>query len=185
MRILIAEDESITRMGLRRMLEDAGHQVTEAADGQAAVELARRTRPDVGILDIKMPKLDGLGAAQRIYRERPTPLVLLTAYGDRELVEQAKALPIMAYLIKPIKERELLATLEVVTARFSEFEWMQERTVALEEELEARKVIERAKGVLMRRDGLGEAEAYEWIRRRARDERRSMKDVAEALLRTG
>lgn len=182
MRILIAEDESITRMGLRRMLEDAGHRVTEAGDGHAAVDLARRTRPELSILDIKMPKLDGLSAAQRIYRERPIPLVLLTAYGDQELVEQAKALPIMAYLIKPIKERELLATLEVVSARFSEFEWMQERTVELEVELETRKVIERAKGVLMRRDGLAEAEAYEWIRRRARDERRSMKAVAEELL---
>jgi len=165
------------------MLEDAGHQVTEAADGRAAVDLARRTRPDVGILDIKMPKLDGLAAAQRIYRQRPTPLVLLTAYGDHELVEQAKALPIMAYLIKPIKERELLATLEVVNARFSEFEWMQERTVELEEELEARKVIERAKGVLMLREGLDEAEGYERIRTRARDGRRSMKDVAAEIIR--
>ena len=182
MRILIAEDESITRMGLRRMLEDAGHQVSEAADGRTAVDLARRTRPEIGILDIKMPKLDGLAAAQRIYRERPPPLILLTAYGDQELVEQAKALPIMAYLIKPIKERELLAALEVVTSRFSEFEWMQERTVELEEELAARKVIERAKGVLMRREGLDEAEAYERIRQQAREERRSMKDVAEALL---
>jgi len=183
MRILIAEDESITRMGLSRMVEDAGHQVVAAPDGRAAVRLARQTGPDLAILDIKMPRLDGLAAAQRIYQERPTPIVLLTAYGDRDLVEQATSLPIMAYLIKPIKERELLATLEVVTARFSEFEWMHRQTVELKEELEARKVIEQAKGVLMRREGLGEEEAYRLIQRRAREERRSMRAVAEEISR--
>jgi response regulator NasT len=182
MRILIAEDESITRMGLTRMLEDAGHQVIAVSDGRTAVRLARQTGPDLAILDIKMPQLDGLEAARRIYQERPTPVVLLTAYGDRDLVEQAKSLPIMAYLIKPIKERELLATLEVVTARFAEFEWMHRQTVELKEELKARKVIEEAKGVLMRRDGLDEKEAYRLIQRRAREQRRSMREVAEGIL---
>jgi response regulator NasT len=182
MHVLIAEDESITRMGLRRILEDAGHRVVDAADGREAVRLARVTRPDLVIVDIKMPKLDGLKAAQRIYRERPTPIVLLTAYGDRELIEEAKGLPIMAYLIKPIQERELLATLEVVSARFTEFEWLHQQTVELREELAARKVVERAKGVLMRREGMGEEEAYRWIQSRARTERRSMRDVAEEVM---
>lgn len=182
MRILIAEDESVTRMGLRRILEDAGHQVVDAPDGRAAVRLARQTGPDLVILDIKMPKLNGLEAAQRIYRKRPTPIVLLTAYGDEDLIEQAKSLPVMAYLVKPIKERELLATLEVVAARFSEFAWMQQRTVELEEELEARKAIERAKGVLMRGEGMSEEEAYRRIQRQARSEGRSMREVAEELL---
>lgn len=182
MRILIAEDESITRMGLSRILEDAGHHVVAAPDGRIAVTLARNTRPDLTILDIKMPKMDGLEAAQRIYQERPTPIVLLTAYGDQELIERAKSLPIMAYLIKPIKERELLATLEVVTARFDEFEWLHQKTVELKEELATRKLIERAKGILMRREGLSEKAAYRKIQRQARDERRSMRDVAEEIL---
>lgn len=183
MRILIAEDESITRMGLSRILEDAGHQVVAAPDGRTAVMLARQTGPELVILDIKMPQLDGLEAARRIYQDRRTPIVLLTAYGERDLVEQAKSLPIMAYLIKPIKERELLATLEVVTARFAEFEWMHQQTVELKEELAARKVIDQAKGVLMRRGKLGEEEAYRQIQRRARDARCSMQDVAEDILR--
>jgi len=182
MRILIAEDESITRLGLSRILEDAGHHVVDAPDGRTAVTLARQTKPDLALLDIKMPKLDGLEAAQRIYQERPTPIVLLTAYGDRELVEQAKSLPIMAYLIKPIKEKELLATLEVVTARFAEFEWMHQQTVELKEELATRKLIERAKGILMRREGLSEEEAYHRIQHQARSERRSMREVAEDML---
>lgn len=182
MRILIAEDESITRMGLSRILEDAGHHVVTAPDGRTAVTLARKTGPDLVILDIKMPQLDGLEAAQRIYQDQPTPIVLLTAYGDRELVEQAKSLPIMAYLVKPIKEKELLATLEVVTARFAEFEWLHQQTVELKEELAARKVIERAKGVLMRREELSEEAAYRRIQRQARSERCSMREVAEEIL---
>lgn len=182
MHILVAEDESITRMGLRRILEDAGHHIVDAPDGRTAVRLARQTGPDLAILDIKMPTLDGLEAAQRIYRERPTPIVLLTAYGDQDLIEQAKSLPVMAYLVKPVKERELLATLEVVRARFAEFEWMQQRTIELKEELEARKVIERAKGILMRREKISEEAAYRRIQRQARLEGVSMREVAERLL---
>ncbi len=183
MRILIAEDESITRMGLSRILEDAGHEVISAPDGCTAVTLARQDRPDLAILDIKMPRMDGLEAAQRIYRERPTPIVLLTAYGDRELVEQAKALPIMAYLIKPVQEKELLATLEVVAARFAEFKWLHQQTIELKEEIATRKIIERAKGVLMRREEMDEETAYQHIQQQARSQRRSMREVAEEILR--
>ena len=183
MRILIAEDESIIRMGLCRILEEAGHQVVAAPDGRTAVKLARQTGPDLAVLDIKMPGMDGLEAAQTIYRRRPLPIVLLTAYGDRELVEQAAELPIMAYLIKPVNERELLATLEVVTARFAEFQWLHRQTTGLEEQLATRKVVERAKGVLMQREGLNEEEAYLRIQRWARQERCTKREVAEVILR--
>jgi AmiR/NasT family two-component response regulator len=183
LRVLLAEDESIIRLGLRRILEEAGHQVVAAPDGRTAVKLARQTRPDLALLDIKMPGLDGLEAAREIYIQRPLPIVLLTAYGDQELVERAAGLPILAYLIKPVNERELLATLEVVTARFEEQQWLVQQATELEEQLEARKAVERAKGVLMERESLGEKEAYLRIQRQARQERRTMRQVAEAILR--
>jgi response regulator NasT len=183
LRILLAEDESIIRMGLRRILEDAGHRVVAAPDGRTAVKLARQTGPDLAILDIKMPGLDGLEVARQIYARRPLPIVVLTAYGDRELVGQAAGLPILAYLIKPVDEQELLATLEVVTARFAEQQHLVRQANDLEEQLEARKLVERAKGVLMQRESLGEKEAYLRIQRQARQERRTMRQVAEAILR--
>jgi AmiR/NasT family two-component response regulator len=182
LRVLLAEDESIIRLGLRRILEEAGHQVVAAPDGRTAVKLARQTRPDLALLDIKMPGLDGLEAAREIYLQRPLPIVLLTAYGDQELVERAAGLPILAYLIKPVNEQELLATLEVVTARFEEQQWLAQQATELEGRLEARKVVERAKGVLMERESLGEKEAYLHIQRQARQERRTMRQVAEAIL---
>jgi AmiR/NasT family two-component response regulator len=182
LRVLLAEDESIIRLGLRRILEEAGHQVVAAPDGRTAVKLARQTRPDLALLDIKMPGLDGLEAAREIYLQWPLPIVLLTAYGDQELVERAAGLPILAYLIKPVNEQELLATLEVVTARFEEQQWLVQQATELEGRLEARKVVERAKGVLMERESLGEKEAYLRIQRQARQERRTMRQVAEAIL---
>jgi AmiR/NasT family two-component response regulator len=181
--ILLAEDESIIRMGLRRILEEAGHRVVAAPDGRTAVKLARQTGPDLAILDIKMPGLDGLEVARQIYARRPLPIVVLTAYGDRELVEQAAGLPILAYLIKPVDEQELLATLEVVTARFAEQQHLVRQANDLEEQLESRKAVERAKGVLMQRESLGEKEAYLRIQRQARQERCTMRQVAEAILR--
>jgi response regulator NasT len=183
LRILLAEDESIIRMGLRRILEEAGHRVVAAPDGRTAVKLARQTGPDLAILDIKMPGLDGLEVARQIYARRPLPIVVLTAYGDRELVEQAAGLPILAYLIKPVDEQELLATLEVVTARFAEQQHLVRQANDLEEQLEARKLVERAKGVLMQRESLDEKEAYLRIQRQARRERCTMRQVAEAILR--
>jgi AmiR/NasT family two-component response regulator len=182
LRVLLAEDESIIRLGLRRILEEAGHQVVAAPDGRTAVKLARQTRPDLALLDIKMPGLDGLEAAREIYLQWPLPIVLLTAYGDQELVERAAGLPILAYLIKPVNEQELLATLEVVTARFEEQQWLVQQATELEGRLEARKVVERAKGVLMERELLSEKEAYLRIQRQARQERRTMRQVAEAIL---
>jgi response regulator NasT len=137
----------------------------------------------VAILDIKMPGMDGLEVARQICARRPLPIVLLTAYGDQELVEQAAELPIMAYLIKPVDERELLATLEVVMARFAEQRLLLQQAGELEERLEARKVVERAKGLLMAGELLSEEQAYRRIQRRAREERRPMQEVAEAILR--
>ncbi len=183
MHILVAEDESIIRMGLCRILEEAGHHVVAAPDGRTAVKLARQTGPDLAVLDIKMPGMDGLEAARTIYRQRPLPIVLLTAYGDRDLVEQAAELPIMAYLIKPINEQELLATLQIVMARFEEQQQVLRHAVELKEQLTTRKLVERAKGVLMQRESLGEEQAYRRIQRQARQERRSMRQVAEAILR--
>ncbi len=183
LRILLAEDESIIRMGLTGILEDAGHRVVAAPDGRTAVKLARQTGPDLAVLDIKMPGLDGLEVARQIYARRPLPIVFLTAYGDQELVEQAADLPVMAYLIKPVKERELLATLEVVVARFADQQRVLQQAVELEQRLATRKVVERAKGVLMQAEGLSEEDAYRRIQRQARQGRRSMRQVAEGILR--
>jgi AmiR/NasT family two-component response regulator len=183
LRILVAEDESLIRLGLRRILEESDYDVVAAPDGRTAVELARQTGPDLAILDIKMPGLDGLEVARQIYARRPLPIVLLTAYGDRELIEQATDLPIMAYLMKPVNEQELLATLQVVMARFEEQQQVIQHAVGLEEQLATRKLVDRAKGVLMEQQGLSEKDAYQHIQRQARQERRSMRQVAEAILR--
>ena len=183
MRILIADDESLIRMGLRKMLEEAGHQVVAAApDGRTAVRMARDLDPELAILDIKMPGYDGLEAARRIVAECPVPVILLTAYGQRELIEQATRAPVMAYLVKPVKEAELLATIEIAATRFAERLKMAEQTADLRETLEDRKVIERAKGLLMARDGLSEDDAHRQIQSQARRDRRAMRDVAEEIL---
>ncbi len=183
MRILIADDESIIRLGLRKMLEEAGHAVVGAAsDGRTAVRLAHDLAPDLAILDVKMPGYDGLEAARRIVAETPIPVILLTAYSQRELVEQAARAPVMAYLIKPVKEAELLATIEVAATRFAERVKLAHETAELRDDLETRKVIERAKGVLMARDGLSEEEAHRRIQAQARRERRSMRAVAQEIL---
>jgi len=183
LRILVAEDESLIRLGLRRILEESNYHVVAVPDGRTAVKLARQTGPDLAILDIKMPGLDGLEVARQIYARRPLPIVLLTAYGDRELIEQATDLPIMAYLMKPVNEQELLATLQVVMARFEEQQQVIQHAVELEEQLATRKLVDRAKGVLMQRESISEEDAYRLIQSQARQERRSMRQVAEAILR--
>jgi response regulator NasT len=183
MRILIADDESLIRMGLRKMLEEVGHQVVAAAqDGRTAVRMARDLDPELVILDIKMPGYDGLEAARRIVDERPVPVILLTAYGQYDLVQRATQAPVMAYLVKPIKETELLAAIEIAATRFSERLEMAKQTFDLRETLEDRKVIERAKGLLMARDGISEEEAHRKIQSQARRTRRSMRAVAEEIL---
>lgn len=182
-RIVIADDEALIRMGLRAMLEEAGYRVVgEASDGKRAVELVARLRPDVVFLDVKMPEMDGLTAAARIQEMHPTPVVLLTAYSERELVRQAQRVGVLAYLVKPIKEEDLVPAIEVALARFSDLQRKDERIGELEQQLETRKLVERAKGLLMEREGLSEEEAFRHIQREARRTRRTMREVAQEIL---
>jgi len=184
MRILIADDESLIRLGLRKMLEEAGHQVVAAApDGRTALRMARDLDPELAILDVKMPGYDGLETARRIVAQRPIPIIILTAYGQRDLVEQATRAPVMAYLVKPVKEAELLATIEIAATRFAERLRMAEQTADLRDTLDKRKLVERAKGLLMARDRLSEEQAHRHIQAQARRQRRSMHEVAEEILR--
>lgn len=181
MRILIADDESIIRLGLKAMLQEMGHVVLAAANGREALQMARRHRPDLAILDIKMPFTDGLQAARTLARTQPLPILLLTAYSEQDLIEKASDLPIHGYLIKPIQPAELAAAIAVARKRFEESQDLAQRTARLEESLETRKLIDRAKGKLMA-TGLGEEEAYRTLQQRARASGQSMGAVAAAVL---
>ncbi len=183
MRVLIADDEAIIRLGLKAMLEEIGHEVVAAApDGPTAVRLARSSQPDLVILDIKMPGLDGLAAAEAITAERAVPIVILSAYSDRDLVERAASLAVHAYLVKPIRPTELAPTLEIALGRFEESQALRREAQDLQQAMRARIVISDAKRVLMKRQGLSEAEAFRLIQERARQERRSMQEVGEEIL---
>ena len=183
LRILIADDEAVIRLGLRSMLEDQGYRVVgEAADGTRALDLVRRLRPDLVFLDIKMPGIDGLQAAQALLTERAVPVIVLTAYADREFVDKAKDAGVLAYLVKPVRESDLRPTIEVALARFQEIRALHDDVGSLEDTLATRKLVERAKGVLMRRGGLDEANAFAQIQRQARNSRKTMKEIAEEIL---
>jgi AmiR/NasT family two-component response regulator len=185
MRILVAEDETIIRMDLRQVLERAGFEVcAEAHDGQEAVELAWRERPDLAILDVKMPRLDGIEAARRIIAERPIPIVMLTAYGQDELVSRAVEAGVFGYLVKPFRESDLLPAIHAARARHKELEALREEAESLAEALATRKVVERAKGLLMEREGLSEQDAFARLRRASQVSGRPLKVVAEALIAT-
>lgn len=181
MEILIADDEPIIRMGLKAMLQEMGHRVTAASNGQEALRLARRQSFDLAILDIKMPFTDGLQAARTLARTSPLPILLLTAFSERDLVEEASDLPIQGYLVKPVQPGQLSASIAVAEKRFLESKTQHDRTRALETQLEERKVIDRAKGKLMR-GGLSEEAAYRAIQRQARKSQRSMHEVAREIL---
>ena len=182
-RIIIADDESLIRLDLREMLTHLGYDVIgEAGDGRSAVELARRLRPDLLIMDIKMPDLDGISAAEELTRERIAPVVLLTAYSDQGLVERAREAGVVGYVVKPFREAELMPVIELSRARFDEFRTLEREVGNLKDALETRKLIERAKGVLMETHGLRESEAFHRIRKTSMDARKSMKEVAEAIL---
>ncbi len=181
LKILIADDESIIRLGLKGMLVELGHDVTAASDGREALRLAHQRPYDLAIFDVKMPFTDGLEAARALYKYKPTPILLLTAFGDKELIEQAAKLPIQGYLIKPIIEEQLAAAIEVALQRFKDSQAAVARTVELEESLETRKMVERAKGILMKR-GLSEEEAYQQLQKSARDAQITLKRAAEAIL---
>ncbi len=184
-RILIAEDEAIPRMGLREMLHDQGYVVVgEAADGHAAVELARQLRPELVIMDIMMPGLDGIAASQILTEERVAPVLLVTAYNDRELVERARDAGVFSYVAKPFTEVQLVPQIELALARFREFQGLINEASDAREALETRKVVERAKGALMQSQGISEAEAYRRIQRLSMNNRRSMREIAEAILLT-
>ncbi len=183
LRVLIAEDEALIRLDLKEMLEEEGYAVVgEAADGARAVELAEQLRPDLVFLDIKMPVLDGLQAAERIAGQRIAPVVVLTAFSQRDLVERARDVGAMAYLVKPFQKHDLPPTIEMATARFAEIVALEGEVHGLNERLAARKLIEQAKGVLMSQHALSEPEAFRWIQRTAMDRRTSMRQVADAVL---
>jgi len=184
MRILIADDEALIRMGLRTMLREMGHTVVGAApDGVAALRLACETEPDLAILDIKMPGMDGLIVAEAIAERCPLPVLMLTAYSDRELVERAASNEIVqAYLVKPIREADLAPAVKLAVARFAEWQTLRQEAANHREALAAREIVARAKQALMRRDGLTEREAFLEVQRRARRQRRTMRQVAEGIL---
>ena len=184
MRILIADDEALTRMGLRAILRDMGHVVVgAAADGQAALEMACRSGPDLAILDIKMPGMDGLAAAEAIAQQCPLPVVMLTAFSERDLVQRAaETETIQAYLVKPVREADLGPTLELAVARFAEWSALRQEATDRQAALETRALVDRAKQRLMEERGLGEREAFLAIQHQARQQRRTMRQVAQDLL---
>jgi two-component system, response regulator PdtaR len=184
-RILVAEDETIIRLDLKELLERAGFEVcAEARDGEEAVALAASEQPDLAVLDVKMPRLDGIEAARRILADRPIPIVMLTAYGQEELVARAVEAGVFGYLVKPFREDDLLPAIHAARARHAELETLREEAESLAEALATRKVVERAKGLLMERDGLTEQDAFARLRRASQVSGRPMKVVAEALIAT-
>jgi two-component system, response regulator PdtaR len=185
MRILIAEDETIIRLDLRELLERAGFEVcAEARDGAEAVELARAELPDLAVLDVKMPQLDGIEAARRILDERPIPIVMLTAYGQQELVSRAIEAGVFGYLVKPFRETDLLPAIQTARARYEELTALREEAESLSEALAARKSIERAKGLLMEKEQLTEQEAFSRLRRASQVSGRPLRVVADAVIAT-
>jgi response regulator NasT len=182
-RVVLAEDEALIRLDLKEMLEEEGwHVVGEAGDGETAVALAEQHRPDLVILDVQMPVLDGIAAAERIASARLAPVVILTAFSQRDLVERARQAGAMAYLVKPFQKKDLLPTIEMAASRFAEIVSLEAEVTDLQGRLEARKIIERAKGVLQSEHGMSEPEAFRWIQKQAMDERRSMRALAEQVL---
>jgi two-component system, response regulator PdtaR len=182
-RVLIAEDEALIRLDLKEMLEEEGYEVVaEVGDGQQAVDRATDLRPDLVILDIQMPVLDGLSAAERIAGDRIAPVIVLTAFSQRDLVERARDAGAMAYLVKPFNKNDLVPAIEVARARFAEMSALDAEVRSLEDRLEARKSIEKAKGKLMTDQGMTEAEAFRHIQRTAMNERTSMKALADRIL---
>jgi len=181
-RVLIAEDDAIIRMDLKEMLEEEQYEVIEAGDGAAAVQLARDEQPALVILDIKMPVMDGLAAAQKISEERIAPVLILTAYSQRELVERAAQIGAMAYLVKPFQKQDLLPAIEIAKGRYQQLASLADEVGDLTERLESRKQVERAKGVLIDRYGMNEGDAFRFLQQAAMDRRLSMREVAEAIL---
>lgn len=184
--VVIAEDEVLIRMDLAEMLVEEGYDVVgQAGDGARAIELAEELRPDLVILDVKMPVLDGISAAEAIARQRIAPVIVLTAFSQRELVERARDAGAMAYLVKPFSQSDLVPAIEMALSRFAELRAVEAEVADLREQLETRKVVDRAKGVLQEQLSLSEPEAFRWIQKTAMDLRLSMKQVAEGVISHG
>ena len=183
LRILIADNESIIRMDLKELLEEAGHEVVgEAADGLKAVELTRKLKPDLVIMDIKMPEMDGIAAAKMISNEKLAPVLLLTAYSQKDIVEKAKDSGVLAYLVKPVKESNLFPAREIALSRFKEYMEIEQELLDLRNSLETRKILDRAKGMLMDAYNLSEQEAFRRIQQYSMAKRKSIREVAEAII---
>ena len=182
-RVIIADDESLIRMDLREMLLNLGYLVVgEVGDGRSAVNVARELKPDVVIMDIKMPDMDGIDAAKILTEEHIAPVILLTAYSQKDLVERAKEAGVVGYMVKPFRESDLVPAIEVALARFKEFEALHKEVDDLQLALETRKLVDRAKGILMDSQGLSEAEAFRKIQKMSMNTRKPMKEVAEAII---
>jgi len=183
LRIIIADDEPIIRLDLRKTLENMGHQVVaEAGNGTRAVDMARELKPDIVILDIKMPELDGIDAAKMITTDGIAPVLLLTAYSQQDLVDRAKDAGVFAYLVKPFKEADLLPAMEIAISRYEEFVELENEVSDLENKLDTRKAVDRAKGILMDQYGLKEQEAFRRIQIQSMNTRKSMREIAEAII---
>jgi two-component system, response regulator PdtaR len=182
-RVLIAEDEALIRLDLKEMLQEEGYEVVgEAGDGETAVRLAEELKPNLVVLDVKMPVLDGISAAERIARARTAPVLILTAFSQRELVDRAREAGAMAYLVKPFSKGDLVPAIEMAVARYEELTTLESEVVDLTERLETRKLVDRAKGILQARFGLTEPDAFRWIQKAAMDKRTSMREVAKVVI---
>lgn len=185
LRILIADDESIIRLDLKNILEGMGHKViAEASDGKSAVEIARRNGLDLAILDIKMPEMDGVDAAKIITEEKICPVLLLTAYSQQDLIDRAKEAGVFGYLVKPFKEADLLPAIEIAISRYAEMSELEKEVGSLQEKIETRKIVDRAKGILMDKHSMSEADAFRWIQQQSMNTRKTMKEIAEAVILT-
>jgi two-component system, response regulator PdtaR len=182
-KVVVAEDEAIIRLDLKEMLEEEGFEVVgEAADGDAALRLAQEQRPHLVIMDIKMPGLDGLQAAERITEQDLAAVLILTAFSQRELVHRAAEAGAMGYVVKPFQKSDLMPAIEIALARYSQLSALKRETASVSEQLAVRKLVDRAKGKLMDRDGMSEADAFRLLQKRAMDERRPLRAVAEDIL---
>ena len=182
-RVLIAEDEALIRLDLKEMLVEEGFEVVaEVADGASAVQLTRELRPDLVILDVKMPVMDGIEAAEKIADERLAAILILTAFSQRDLVEKARRAGAMAYLVKPFQKQDLLPAVEIAAGRFQDMAGLEDTVDDLQDRLDARKIVERAKGLLQDHEKMGEAEAFRFIQKQAMERRQTMREVAEAII---
>lgn len=182
-RVLVAEDEALIRLDLVELLEEQGYEVVgQAADGEKAVEMARELRPDLVVMDVKMPKMDGITAAENITDERIAPVVMLTAFSQRELIQKAKTAGAMAYVVKPFDASDVVPAIEIAMARLQEMQALDDEVASLEERLESRKIIDQAKGILQEALGMTEPEAFRFIQKTAMDLRRSMREVASGVI---